>query len=154
MQLTPTCSTHVETKIHPRFNRSTFAKRLTCLFPSQVSPHPYISISLASVFQHECDGEEDGSNVVTAAAHNSIIKSSKKRVIEGEGKRKRGDRRSGSSGEEKMLARRFSPWKWRVGKETEERTDTRMTSAKFAGILTPFPLSSFRAYTWNQIYAT
>ena len=53
---------------------------------SNASVSPYISISLASVFQHECDGEEDGSNVVTAAAHNSIIKSSKKkkRVIEGE----------------------------------------------------------------------
>ena len=119
-------------------------------------PHPYISISLASVFQHECDGEEDGSNVVTAAAHNSIIKSSKKkRVIEGEeGEGGEIEGRSGSSGEEKMLARRFSSWKWRVGKETEERTDTRMTSAKFAGNFTPSPLSSFRAFTWNQIYAT
>ena len=47
---------------------------------SNASASPsYISISLASVFQHECDGEEDGSNVVTAAAHNSIIKSSKKK---------------------------------------------------------------------------
>ena len=46
---------------------------------SIASVSPYISISLASVFQHECDGEEDGSNVVTAAAHNSIIKSSKKK---------------------------------------------------------------------------
>ena len=45
---------------------------------SNASVSPYISISLASVFQHECAGEEDGSNVVTAAAHNSIIKSSKK----------------------------------------------------------------------------
>ena len=105
---------------------------------SNASVSPYISISLASVFQHECDGEEDGSSVVTAAAHNSIIKSSKKKRESKGRKEKEGrDRRSGSSGEEKMLARRFSSWKWRVGKETEERTDTRMTSAKFAGILTP-----------------
>ena len=52
-------------------------------------PHPYISISLASVFQHECDGEENGSNVVTAAAHNSIIKSSKKKKRESKGRKEK-----------------------------------------------------------------